>query len=67
MPDGRQAISGGVDKTLRLWDLHTGQELARATLDVGVWCAAIVPGKSLAVVVGDAAGNVTYMELVEPA
>lgn len=26
-PDGRQALSGGADKTLRLWDVATGKEL----------------------------------------
>src|SRR5262249_17296788 len=28
-PDGRQALSGSADKTLRLWDLATGRELRR--------------------------------------
>jgi WD40 repeat protein len=26
-PDGRRALSGGVDQTIRLWDLATGEEL----------------------------------------
>jgi WD40 repeat protein len=26
-PDGKQALSGGLDKTLRLWDVETGKEL----------------------------------------
>jgi WD40 repeat protein len=29
-PDNRRAASGGYDHTLRLWDLETGEELARA-------------------------------------
>jgi WD40 repeat protein len=29
LPDGRRAISGGGDRTLRLWDLETGAELRR--------------------------------------
>jgi WD40 repeat protein/Tfp pilus assembly protein PilF len=28
-PDGRRALSAGVDKTARLWDLGTGQEIRR--------------------------------------
>jgi WD40 repeat protein len=29
LPDGRRAISGAEDKTIRLWDLETGSELHR--------------------------------------
>ena len=29
LPDGRRALSGSCDRTLRLWDLETGAELRR--------------------------------------
>jgi WD40 repeat protein len=29
LPDGRRALSGSEDRTLRLWDLETGTELRR--------------------------------------
>ena len=29
LADGRRALSGSQDKTLRLWDLETGAELRR--------------------------------------
>ena len=29
LADGRRALSGSRDKTLRLWDLETGAELRR--------------------------------------
>jgi WD40 repeat protein len=29
LPDGRRALSSSYDKTVRLWDVETGTELAR--------------------------------------
>ncbi len=34
-PDGRRALSGGRDRTLRLWDTQTGRELHCFTVEVG--------------------------------
>src|SRR5205823_1548047 len=28
-PDGRRALSGSIDKTMRLWEVETGKELRR--------------------------------------
>ncbi|MFH1090052.1 MAG: hypothetical protein V1742_00635, partial [Pseudomonadota bacterium] len=28
-PDGKRALSGGTDNTMRLWDLKTGREIAQ--------------------------------------
>lgn len=48
-PDGRRAASGGVDKTIRLWDMETGKELARFEgHEDNVTCLAFSPdGKKL--------------------
>ncbi len=41
-PDGRQALSGSSDRTLRLWDLTTGQELHTFKGHTGqVWAGAV--------------------------
>jgi eukaryotic-like serine/threonine-protein kinase len=47
-PEGHTLLSGGADRTLRLWDLAGGQERARlgeARQEVG--CACFVPGAGL--------------------
>ena len=35
-PDGAKLVSAGADKTIRLWDLATGQELRRYGGDGGL-------------------------------
>lgn len=44
-PDGSQIATGGDDKTLRIWDTRTGQELERMTgaQDNEVWSIAFSP------------------------
>ena len=44
-PDGRQALSGSEDKTVRLWDLGTPKGKAIREFDglAAVWCVAFAP------------------------
>src|SRR5262249_36594002 len=44
-PDGRRALSGGSDHTVRLWDLERGREVRRLAghQDI-VWAVAFAPG-----------------------
>ena len=49
-PDGRMAVSGGVDKTIRVWDIETGECLK--TLEGhtnSVWSVAVTPDGRMAV------------------
>ena len=40
LPDGRRALSASADKTLKLWDLETGNPLAAFTADSDLFAAA---------------------------
>ena len=62
--DGRRALSGSLDRTLRLWDLDTGAELARLTFDA-VTSALASPPQRGRVMVGDAGGHLHVVELIE--
>ena len=67
LSDGRRALSGSYDHTLRLWDLDSGAMIAVYSTDAPVSCLALTPdGRSA--VAGDAAGNVHLLDiLLEPA
>jgi len=70
-PDGRRAVSASDDRTLRVWDTETGEEMATIVLDGRLTCVALVPGQAAAagtvtLLAGDAAGNVYCLRYVEP-
>jgi WD40 repeat protein len=41
LPDGRRALSASADKTLKLWDLETGNPLAAFTADSDLFAVAV--------------------------
>ncbi len=62
-PDGECAISASWDRTLKVWDLKTGQELAMVTLDGALHCLTLGPD-GVTCVTGDGAGNVYCLRFV---
>ena len=63
--DGTRAVSASEDRTLKVWNLTTGQELASISLDGSLYCVAIAQD-GMAIVTGDGLGNVYCLHYVEP-
>lgn len=61
--DGRCAVSGLADRTLRLWDLATGRQLAIFTGDAAFTCCAVTPDGRFAVA-GDSLGQIHVVEIL---
>lgn len=62
--DGSRAISASDDRTLKVWNLETGEELISISLDGSLYC--LVLGKDgCTIVTGDGAGNVYCLRYVE--
>ena len=62
-PDGKRAISASLDKTLKMWDLETGQVIATFYCDGRAWCCAFAADGRI--VAGDQGGRVYFLALEE--
>jgi serine/threonine protein kinase len=52
LPDGRRALSGGWDRTVRLWDLDTGRQVLQFPHAAAVHCLAVSPDGRLVLAAG---------------
>ena len=64
LPDGRRALSGSRDKSLKLWDLESGNCVATWTADQPIQCVAAVCDRCF--VAADGGGTLHFLDLVEP-
>ena len=62
-PDGLKAVSASYDKTLNLWDLATGKEIATFIGDSFMYSCAVSPN-SLTIVAGDSSGKVHFISVI---
>jgi len=62
--DGRRALSGSDDNTLRLWDFESGKEIAAFTGESSISRCAFAPD-GCTIVAGTASGRVHILRLVE--
>ena len=62
--DGRRAVSGSLDRTVRIWDLAQGAELASFVSGNAITAMAATPPVSR-VMAGSSAGPVYLLELCE--
>jgi WD40 repeat protein len=63
-PGGRHAISGSYDRTLKVWDVRTGQELGMFVLEGMVDCVGVAPD-GVTILAGDRAGNAYCLQYVK--
>lgn len=61
-PDGKTAISGSWDRTLKIWDLLSGKERASFSGDAAFRCCAILPD-GVTVVAAARSGRVHFLRL----
>jgi len=61
-PDGKQVVSASDDHTLKVWDLHSGEEIATFTGESNILCCAVAPD-GLTIVAGDNSGRLHFLRL----
>jgi len=66
LPDGRRALSASADKTLKLWDLETGNPLAAFTADSGHFLLVRDVAPTRSSLPSDAAPSVRFVPLRNP-
>jgi WD40 repeat protein len=62
-PDGSFIVSGGADRTLKIWDVQTGENVATIPLLGWMMSVAVHPWRPL-LIAGDKTGNLNLVDIV---
>ena len=63
--DDRHAISASLDRTLKVWDLSTGQIIVTLETNTPLLCCAVTPDGRI-ILAGDSVGAVHILDWVHP-
>jgi WD40 repeat protein len=63
-PDGRHAVSGSADHTLRVWDLESGKEIAAFT-GVSDLSSCAIASDGRTIIAGESSGRLHFLRLVQ--
>ncbi len=64
LPGGQQFLLGSDDKSIKLWDLETGENVATFSTESPLWSCALAADGQMAFA-GDELGNLHFLKVMD--